>query len=88
MTKRVKYTAIWKKSIKMVKGSKLSSFTTFPSSIFFIPFSTIIFAPHSWIPSSTIVIFSLNFFFIPSTTIFLIFSLLNGWRHWLELYAY
>ena len=34
----------------------------------------IIFAPHSRIPSSTILIFSLNFFFIPSTTI-LIFSL-------------
>ena len=35
-TKRVKYTAISKKSIKIVKESKLSLFTTFPSSIFFL----------------------------------------------------
>ena len=77
-SKRVKYTAVWKKSIKMVKESKLSSFTTFPSSIFFIPSSTIflIFPPQffysllhncSYFPSSI--------FFIPSTTIF-VFSLL------------
>ena len=36
-TKRVKYTAIWKKSIKIVKESKLSFFTTFSSSIFLFP---------------------------------------------------
>ena len=41
-TKRVKYTAIWKKSIKIGKESKLSFFTTFPSSIVFIPSSTIL----------------------------------------------
>ena len=35
MTKRVKYSAIWKESIKIVKESKLSFFTTFPSSIFY-----------------------------------------------------
>ena len=36
-TKRVKYTAIWKKTIKIVKESKLSFFTPFPSSIFLFP---------------------------------------------------
>ena len=62
-TKRVKYTAIWKKSIKIVKESKLSFFTKFPSPNFFIPSfqNFIVFAPHSWISSSTILIFSLNF---------------------------
>ena len=37
-TKRVKYTAIWKKSIKIVKESKLSFFNTFPSSFSFFLF--------------------------------------------------
>ena len=74
-TKRVKYTAIWKKSIKIVKESKLSFFTTFPSSIFYsLLHNFIIFVPHSWIPSSTILIFSLNFFIL--STKILIFSLL------------
>ena len=36
-TKRVKYTEIWKKSIEIVKESKLSFFITFPSSIFLFP---------------------------------------------------
>ena len=36
-TKRVKYTAIWKKTIKIVKESKLSFFTPFPSAIFLFP---------------------------------------------------
>ena len=36
-TKRVKYTAIWKTTIKIVKESKLSFFTPFPSSIFLFP---------------------------------------------------
>ena len=75
-TKRVKYTAIWKKSIKIVKESKPSFFfflhcaqcftypspfsILFPSSIFFIPFSTIL-------------LFSLLNVFIPFSTIFIIF---------------
>ena len=33
-TKRFKYTAIWRKSIKIVKESKLSFFTTFPSFVY------------------------------------------------------
>ena len=79
-TKWVKYTAIWKKSIKTVKESK-SCFThpspfsiLFPSLIFSFSLlhNFIIFAPHSWIPSSTIVIFSL-YFFIPTTTILIFF---------------
>ena len=63
-TKRVKYTAIWKKSIKIVKESKLSFFTTFPSSIFFYSLlhNFVIFAPHSWIPSSSSLLFSLLLF--------------------------
>ena len=54
-TKRVKYTALWKKSIRIVKESKLSFFTTFPSSIFFFFFfhNFVIYAPQSWIPSSS-----------------------------------
>ena len=74
-TKRVKYTAIWKKVKEIVKESKLSFFLPrFPPQFFYsLLHNFIIFAPHSWIPSSTILIFSLNFF-IPSTTI-LIFSL-------------
>ena len=36
-TKRVKYTAICKKTIKIVKESRLSFFTLFPSSILFPP---------------------------------------------------
>ena len=34
MTKRVKYTAIWKESIEIVKENKFSFFTTFRFSIF------------------------------------------------------
>ena len=44
-TKRVKYTTIWKKSIKTVKESKLSFFITFPSSIFSLQHNFNIF-PH------------------------------------------
>ena len=36
-TKRVKYTAIWKTTIKIVKESKVSFFTPFPSSFFLFP---------------------------------------------------
>ena len=41
-TKRVNYKALWKKSIGIAKESKLSFFTTFPSSIFFYSSSTIL----------------------------------------------
>ena len=59
-TKRVKYTAISKKSIKIVKESKLSFFTTFPSIFFYsLLHNFVIFAPHSWIPSSSSLLFSL-----------------------------
>ena len=90
-TKKSQIHSIWKKSIKIVTESKLSFFTTFPSSIFLFPppqfyyfrssflnsllHNFIIFTPHSWIPSSTILIFSLNFF-IPSTTILIFPSIL------------
>ena len=66
-TKRVKYTAICKKTIKIVKESKLSFF--YP--VFLLNFfysrlhNFIIFAPRSWIPSTTILIFSLNFIIFP-----------------------
>ena len=84
-TKRVKYTAIWKKSIKIVKESKLSFFYHVSLLNFFYSLlhNFIIFAPHSWISSSTILIFSLIFLFslltviIPSSaSSFLLFSLL------------
>ena len=61
---RVKYTAIWKKSMKIVKESKLSFLPRFPPQFFnSLLHNFIIFAPHFWIPSSTILIFSLNFFY-------------------------
>ena len=58
MTKRVKYTAIWKEPIKIVKESKLSFFyITFPA-------STLLFPPSQ---SSSILIFRLlNNFNFPS----------------------
>ena len=64
-TKRVKYTTVWKKSIKIVKEIKLSFFTTFflPNFFHSVLRNFIIFASHSWIPSCTILIFSLNFFY-------------------------
>ena len=73
-TKRVKYTAIWKKTIKIVKESKLSFFTPFPSSIFLFPPPQFYYFRSSFVNSllHNCNIFSL--FFIPSTTI-LIFSL-------------
>ena len=61
-TKRVNYSALWKKSIRIVKESKLSFFTTFPSSIFFYSLlhNFVIFAPQSWIPSSSSLLLSLR----------------------------
>ena len=65
MTKRVKYSAIWKESIKIVKESKLSFFTTFPSSIFYSLLHNFIIFPQFFIPSFTILIFSLNYIILP-----------------------
>ena len=61
-TKRVNYKALWKKSIGIAKESKLSFFTTFPSSIFFYSLlhNFVIFAPQSWIPSSSSLLLSLR----------------------------
>ena len=67
-TKRVKYTAIWKKSIKIVKESKLSFLTRFRPQFFLFP------PPQFWY-FSPILLFSLLNVIIPSSTI-LLFSLL------------
>ena len=66
MTKRVKYTAIWKKSIKTVKESK--SCFTYPS-----PFSILFPSSIFSFSLSTILLFSLLNVFIPSSTIFYYF---------------
>ena len=65
-TKRVKYSAIWKKSIKIVKESKLSFFYHVSLLNFFYSLlhNFIIFAPHSWIPSSSFLLFSLHLLLI------------------------
>ena len=70
-TKRVKYTALWKKSIRIVKESKLSFFYHVSLLNFF------------FIPSSTILLFSLlilefpphHLYCFPSSSSFLLFSL-------------
>ena len=59
-TKRVKYTAIWKKSMKIVQESKLSFLPRFPRQFFYsLLHNFIIFAPRSWIPSSSSLLCSL-----------------------------
>ena len=73
MTKRVKYSAIWKESIKIVKESKLSFFTTFPSSIFYSLLHNFIIFPQFFIPSFTILIFSLTFIILPPPPHFIIY---------------
>ena len=73
MTKRVKYSAIWKESIKIVKESKLSFFTTFPSSIFYSLLHNFIIFPQFFIPSFTILIFFLNFIILPPPPHFIIY---------------
>ena len=76
-TKRVKYTAIWKKSIKIVKESKKSFLPRFPPQFFYsLLHNFIIFAPQSRIPSSKILIFSLNFFLFPPPQFWYFLSIL------------
>ena len=73
-TKRVKYTAIWKKPIKIVKESKPSFFLhcaqcfTYPSLFNFISLLNFFLFPFS-----TILLFSVLNVFIPSSTIFYYF---------------
>ena len=54
-TKRVKYTAIWKKSIKIVKESKLSFLPRFPPQFFLFPPPQFYYFPFSSLNSLLIV---------------------------------
>ena len=72
-TKRVKYTAIWKTTIKIVKESKLSFFTPFPSSFFLFPPPQFYYFRSSFVNKSLLDNCNILLFFILSTTI-LIFS--------------
>ena len=59
-TKRGKYTAIWKKSIKESKKAIYLFSPRFPPQFFYsLLHNFITFAPHSWIPSSSSLLFSL-----------------------------